>query len=98
MIGFSCSKCRDAPYIKESLGCDGPTQTPAAWLDEEEQWYNCPIKFINQSSLDFIEKYDAYKNKMATPPDYEKQSARFNMAIRFFESELSRFIEMKQGK
>jgi hypothetical protein len=98
LISFDCKKCLNAPYIKENLGCESPTQTPAAWLDENEEWFNCPIRFINKSTLDFIEKYDAYRNKMATPPDFDKQSARFNIAVKYFESELSRFIEMKQGK
>jgi hypothetical protein len=98
LIAFSCTQCELAPYTKDSLGCENTTQTPAAWLDEDEEWHNCPIKFVSQSVIDFMEKYDSYKNKMATPPDFENQSAKFNSAVRIFESYLSKYNEMKQGK
>lgn len=68
------------------------------WLDADEDWYNCPLKFVNNSIYDFIMKYDSYKNGTATPPDFEMQSARFNQAVRFFDSKVSEFIEMKKGE
>jgi hypothetical protein len=84
--------------MRETLGCEQPTQVPATWLEAEEEFYNCPIRFIPTCCYEFIEKYNAYKNKMATPPDYEKQSARFNQAVKVFENYLNQFIEEKQGR
>ena len=48
--------------------------------------------------MNFLSKYDAYKNHFATPPDYEKQNAVFNEAVKYFESQVSHFTEMKTGK
>ena len=98
LISFSCDKCLDAPYIKDTLGCDGPTQAPARWLDENEEWFNCPIKFIKQDALDFLDKFDSYKNNISTPPDYENQAARFLEAVGYFNSCVNRYTEIKQGK
>lgn len=98
LIGFSCDICRDAPFTKDNLGCENPTQTPAAWLDENEEWYNCPLKFIPMSVIDFLEKYDAYKNSIASPPDFENQSAKFIIAVRYFENHINKYNRIKQGK
>jgi hypothetical protein len=98
LISFSCDKCEKAEYIKESLGCEQPTKTPSFWLEDKEEWWNCPRKFINQSVSDFLEKYDAYNKKLATPPDFDLQSARFNIAVKVFESYLVKFIAMKKGE
>ena len=84
--------------MKLTLGCEVPTKSGTQWLDEDEEWFNCPINFINESAMDFLKKYDAYKNNFATPPDYEKQSAVFNEAIKYFEGEVAHFTEVKTGK
>ena len=97
LISFSCSKCKSAPYIKDTLGCDKPMETAATWLGEEDEFYNCPIKFITENTGQFFEKYDSYKNGIATPPDYEKQSAKFFIALRTFEYYLDKFITMLQN-
>jgi hypothetical protein len=84
--------------MKLTLGCETPTQAPSEWLDEKEEWFNCPINFISGDCMNFLSKYDAYKNHFATPPDYEKQNAVFNEAVKYFESQVSHFTEMKTGK
>jgi hypothetical protein len=67
-------------------------------LDEKEEWFSCPINFISEGCVSFLSKYDAYKNYFATPPDYEKQSAAFNEAVKYFESQILHFTEIKTGK
>ena len=84
--------------MKLTLGCETPTQAPVEWLDENEQWFNCPINFINESAMAFLSKYDSYKNGMAAPPDYGRQAASFFEAVKYFESQLTHFIEVKTGK
>lgn len=109
LIAFSCERCQAASiqdnngneisnYIKESLGCEHPTQTPATWLDENEEWFNCPIQFISQSVFAFFEKYDSFKNGLSMPLNYEDQIGKFNLAVKSFEYYLNKFTEQKQGK
>jgi hypothetical protein len=97
LISFSCDKCLDAPYIKENLGCDQPTQTPARWLDEDEEWYNCPMRFIPSSVVSFILEYDSYKDKWSTPPRYGDFGAKFLQAKIYLENCLNKYTAMKQG-
>lgn len=97
MIAFSCDKCAEAPYIKDSLGCEKPLEIAAAWW-EEDQFYNCPIKFITQNSYELIEKMDSYKNGLSTPPDFERHSAKFLLGVKTFENYLAKFNAMKKGE
>jgi len=66
-------------------------------LDQDEEWYSCPLKFINQSCYDFLDKFDSYKNQMSTPPDFESQSYKFNTGVKAFEYYLNKYTSMKQG-
>jgi len=107
LISFSCEVCEDAKqkgkeketqsYIQKSLGCFESLEIAANWLGDEDDFFNCPRKFIMQSSYDFLEKYDLYKSNFATPCDYEKQSARFLIAKKIFENFVNAFIELKKG-
>jgi hypothetical protein len=100
MIGMNCATCQTAPKAKESFGCESPLQVPAVYFGdiEDEEWYNCPMRFITQSSYDFLNEYDAYKSGMAEPMKYGKQSAKYFEAVRTFDHYLSMFSNMKQGK
>ena len=98
MIAFNCNQCREAPYIKEIRGCEKPTQTPAHWLDEDEDWYQCPRLFIPPKCWEFFNKYCSYKDDTATPPDFEKQSAKFNSAKIVYENYLAKFLKQKNGE
>jgi hypothetical protein len=98
LIGFSCKQCEAAPYIKEINGCEKPIETPATWLGEEDEFYNCPLQFILPSVYDMIEKLDSYKSRISTPPEFEKQSARFLSAVKLFEHYVYHFTMLKQGK
>jgi len=98
LLAFSCDKCAEAPYIKDTLGCEVPLKFAALWLSDEDEFYNCPIKFIMQSSRELIEKMDSYKNGLSTPPEFEKQSAKFLLGVRVYEGYLSKFNAMKKGE
>jgi len=92
---LSCKNCEAAPYSKGQLGCEEPTQTPAYWFDEDEEWWNCPLRFIPQGIYEFLEIYDSYKAGLSAPLEYDKQSAKFNMAVRAFNSYMVQFSEEK---
>lgn len=98
LIGMNCSTCETAPYLKETFGCDKPSQTAATYFEEGEEFLNCPIKFITASTLVFLREYDAYKDKFATPPGYGQMSAKFVEAKQVLEHFIHKFTEMKQGK
>jgi hypothetical protein len=78
-------------------GCETPVETPATWLGPEEEFYNCPIRFITAGTYKMIEKMDSYAEGFSTPPDYDNQSARFLEGVRLFKHYLNHFIALKQG-
>lgn len=98
LLAFSCSKCEEAPYIKEINGCEIPVETPATWLGPEEEFYNCPMRFIMANTFDLIEMMDSYKSGYCVAPDYDRQSAKFMAAVKIYERYLNHFTEVKQGK
>lgn len=97
LISFSCGKCQAAPYIKDTLGCEEPTQTPAFWFEKDEEWFNCPLKFITEEVLDFLNEYDSLKTNLARPKEYGEQSSKFYEAVRVLENNISKFVKEKEG-
>jgi len=109
LLGYSCDTCNeglteeqkqdpDASYIKVSRGCEKPTQMPSTIrLDPDEEWYNCPLRFISQSVHDFLGKYDAYKKGLSTPPDYDDQAQKFIEAVNVFEYYIGKYVNAKKG-
>jgi hypothetical protein len=55
------------------------------------------MKFIPESCWEFLRKYKSYAEKKATPPDYEKQSAKFNQGVETYEYYCKKLTAMKQG-
>lgn len=98
LISFSCSKCQEAPYIKDTLGCEKPLEVAAKWLGEEDEFYNCPVMFIMSNTYELLEKMDNYKNGLSTPPDYEMQSAKFLCGVRLLDSYIAKFTSIKKGE
>jgi hypothetical protein len=98
LVSFSCEKCQTSPYVKDNLGCEKPTQVPARWFEDDEEWFNCPMQFIPRSCYEFVEKYDAYKGQIASPPDFENQAAKFNAGVKAYEYYLGKFMAQKQGQ
>jgi hypothetical protein len=107
VISFSCEKCISADvikdekvvdnYIKKAQGCIEPLEKPARWIDEDEDWYNCPVRFICRSASDFLEEYNAYKKQIATPPVFGSHSAKFLEAVWVFEGMIAKFHEEQKG-
>jgi hypothetical protein len=50
------------------------------------------------STYEMIEKLDTYKAGLATPPNYEGQSAKFLAGVRLFDHYVNYFTQLKQGK
>jgi hypothetical protein len=56
------------------------------------------MRFVPASVSELLEKLDAYKNHMATPPDYEKQSAKFLYGVRAFEHYVKKYVDIVRGE
>jgi hypothetical protein len=80
------------------MGCKKPLEIAAKWLEDEEEFFNCPMQFITVGTCDFLEKYDCYKKGTATPPDYERQSANFITAAGLLERSIDKFLKLKKGE
>lgn len=98
LIGFFCDKCKEAPYIKDTLGCDSPLKVAATWLGEEDEFFNCPIRFIMENTYELLDKMDSYKSGLSSPPCFEKQSAKFLLGMSVFNSYLAHFSALKRGE
>jgi hypothetical protein len=107
IIGYSCSVCEEGltneqkndpnfhNYKKEVRGCDRPTQTPLELLETDEEWYNCPIKFVSKAVNEFYDKMQSYQDGLSTPPDFDQQSYKFNDALKLYKYYLGIFLERK---
>lgn len=73
-------------------------EVAAHWLGEEDDFYNCPIKFIIVNTYELIEKMNSYENRLSSPPDFERHSAKFLLGVRIFKSYLAKFNAMKKGE
>jgi hypothetical protein len=51
-----------------------------------------------ESTCEMIAKLDSYKNGLATPPDYERQSAKFLCGVSLLNYWINHFTLLKQGK
>jgi hypothetical protein len=79
------------------VGCEKATQA-AVWQDEEDGFYNCPIKFIPKYCYDFITEYDAYKNRWARPLEYGQYPNRFIEAVQMYEYYYNQYKDEQQKK
>jgi hypothetical protein len=95
---MNCESCKVSPELKEAFGCDKPTQDPSQWLDEDGQWFNCPIKFVSDDSKEFIQEYDSYKDNGSMPLKYNEQSHKYLEAKRTYEFFEQKYREIKNGK
>lgn len=80
--------------MKKVWGCEKSTQA-VVWVDEEEGFYNCPLKFIGQAVINWYQEY-RYNQKYNTVPSYQQQSARYLAAENFFEYQCGIYESEKQ--
>jgi hypothetical protein len=97
LLGFDCSVCQDAPYIKEARGCEKPLSVPMILMEADEEWYNCPLQFVSVGVEEFVGKYNSYKAGLATPPDFDFQSAKFIEGVHFFDHWTKKYSEMTKN-
>jgi hypothetical protein len=76
------------------LACEKISEEPV-WSDENDDFYNCPFRFILDNTNDFLSRYDAIKQGWTLPLPYDKTLSRFIEASKYYEQQYSKFLEQK---
>ena len=90
---MTCGACLGDPELPKAWGCEQPTQA-AVWVDEEHEFYGCPIRFISQAASEWYVEY-AYYRELGGAPPFGDQDARFIEAIREYNAHYMRFSREK---
>jgi hypothetical protein len=97
MLGINCSDCEDDPELKALYGCEEPTQV-AVWEDEvENEFYNCPLRWLTEAVLDWYELY-AYDMEFHKGLSYDRQSNRYIEAWKVYRLFSSKFSLMQSKR
>lgn len=90
ILTISCSDCQDAPWFRESQGCEEPTQTPV-WEDgDDNEYYNCPIRWLTSDIAEWYQQY-SYDIEFHCGLTYDQQSIRYTEAWQIYKQHLNRF-------
>jgi len=75
--------------MRREWGCED--RAPAAvWEDPElGEFFNCPLKFISETVVDWYEEYSYYQDFAGAAPEFFKQSAKFVDAARIYKAALN---------
>lgn len=76
------------------LGCEESTQV-AVWEDDEDEFYNCPRKFITESVIDFYDELSVYKEIPGSSPKFENFSNKFLEGFKYYTQQYNRFYSAK---
>lgn len=73
------------------MGCEIPTQI-AVWEDNEDRFFNCPLKFISNESINWFEhfRYDSIFSGVALR--FKDQSAKYIEAMDYFNMKLREIL------
>jgi hypothetical protein len=94
-LTINCSECEDND--KANLYCSGVSDNPIYKLDDEE-FYSCPIKFINIRISQWFDEYNYYQTFPGTAPTYNKCSAIFWEMTKLYRYYLNHFEEKMREK
>ncbi|MDR0307632.1 MAG: hypothetical protein LBI42_12460 [Chitinispirillales bacterium] len=84
--------------MRESWGCDKPAPA-AVWEDPElGEFFNCPLKFISETVVDWYEEYSYNQDFSAAAPAFLKQSAKFAEACRLYKTAFNEYLAKASKK
>ena len=66
------------------------------WEDEEDQLFNCPMKFVTSEIIEWYTEYSYNKEFNGTAPAYHEQSTRFIDAADHYKSCLNELMNRKK--
>jgi len=76
------------PGIKWLCGCEEPTQM-AVWEDDDDEFYNCPLRFITDQTAEWYKEYAYYQDFPGAAPAYRQMPAKFLEAISYYKGALA---------
>ncbi|MDR2728507.1 MAG: hypothetical protein LBB56_05185 [Chitinispirillales bacterium] len=84
--------------MREEWGCED--RAPAAVWEEPElgEFFNCPLKFISETVVDWYEEYSYYQDFAGAAPAFLKQSAKFIEAARIYKTALNEYMAKSSKK
>jgi hypothetical protein len=97
---YDCDMCARTPALRENWGCITEAKRPKIDERQEEgiryRYLTCPLKFVPNNVVELM-RLLSYHNRFSSAPmpSYKNVSARFVLAVRFYDSELSRYIKPK---
>lgn len=92
-LQLNCNDCQGDPDTKKNWGCDSSTQF-AVWADNENEFYNCPLKFITPEHYDFLEEYD-FNNRHNVSIDIKNVPCRYLEAEKYLSTMTSWYSSAK---
>jgi hypothetical protein len=97
LISFDCNECKKFPELRKQLSCDAPSQD-AVWEDGENEFFNCPVRFISQAVSDWYNEH-AYNDRYKSARMYEKQAETYIEALDYYDRCMGKFkaIKARQG-
>jgi len=94
IIAFNCEECQHAPELKQAWGCDTPTES-AVWEDGENEFYNCPLRFITKEALSWYQEH-LYNEHYHTALPYHMQSEGYVKALAYYQTMFNKMNAMKR--
>ena len=96
-LPMAASKCQCDPELKKAWGCEGSTQG-VVWIDcDDTEYYLCPIRVINENTMDWYESY-AYYQDHGGAPGYDDQSAKYVEAWKVYKHYYNHYTEEMMPK
>jgi hypothetical protein len=99
---YRCGECKSNPNLKAAWGCENESRMaePTFVDDDGNKYWNCPVRYIPDSIINFLREYDYYKRfPSALSIGYAAMSPRFKAAMEIYEAEyLANMKELQHGK
>ena len=82
---FKCSKCSDEMAKIRNCAGDADNDTPVYINPIVGEFYACPLTFISDAVMGFLDKYDYQEKYPSTADAYNDVNPRFWNAVKLYE-------------
>jgi len=84
--------------MRDAWGCENPA--PAAVWEGPElgEFFNCPLKFVSETVVDWYEEYSYYQDFAGAAPPFFKQSAKFIEAVKIYKTAHNEYLAKASRK
>jgi len=90
---MDCRACQSDPSLKKLWGCDEPTQD-AVWATDEEEFYNCPLRWISEQIIDWYEEYSYYTEFPGAAPIFGNMIPGWTEALQYYKIQYKHFYDL----